>query len=94
MAYTLGDKFSEHPAINPKVGTRLRPIMALQKAGIVATWWVGVTLGVPLATFARNGSRPKITADALVRPIIMLFAFSAILAVLAGHVGYIAASMG
>lgn len=62
--------------------------------GIVATWWVGVILGVPLATLARIGSRPKMTAGALVRPIATLFAFSAILAVLAGLVGYIAASMG
>jgi hypothetical protein len=62
--------------------------------GIVATWWVGVILGVPLATVARLGSRPKKTAAFVIRPMAILFASSAIFALLAGLVGYVAASMG
>ncbi|MCA8984237.1 MAG: hypothetical protein KDA76_10780 [Planctomycetaceae bacterium] len=62
--------------------------------GIVATWWVGAILGVPLATISRIGSRPKKTAVSLIRPIAILFACSAMLAVLSGFIGYVAAVMG
>lgn len=62
--------------------------------GIVATWWVGAMIGVPLATIARIGSRPKKTAVSLLQPMAILFASSALLAVLAGLTGYVAASMG
>ena len=27
--------------------------------GVLATWWVGVILGIPLAAAARLGNRPK-----------------------------------
>ena len=62
--------------------------------GIVATWWVGAILGVPLATLARIGSRPKKTVGSLLRPMAILFGCSATLALIAGLVGYVAASMG
>jgi hypothetical protein len=62
--------------------------------GIVATWWVGAILGVPLATCARIGSRPKMTARSLLGPMAFLFASSAGFALMAGLVGYVAASMG
>lgn len=62
--------------------------------GIIATWWVGVILGIPLAFFSRVGSLPKITARQLVRPLIVLMACSACFAVLAGLIGYVAASNG
>jgi len=62
--------------------------------GIIATWWVGVLLGVPLATIARIGSRPKKTAGSLFPPMAILFGCSAIFAVLTGSIGYVAASMG
>ena len=40
--------------------------------GIVATWWVGVMLGIPLALCARVGSWPKRTARELFRPLLLL----------------------
>ena len=61
--------------------------------GVVATWWVGVILGVPLAAIARIGSRPKKSAASLIRPMAMLFGCSATLALFAGLAGYYAASM-
>lgn len=62
--------------------------------GIVATWWVGLLLGVPLAAAARLGSRPKRTVGSIIRPMAVLFGASALFAVLAGVAGYIAASNG
>lgn len=34
--------------------------------GIIATWWAGAILGVPLAVIARIGPRPKRTASSLI----------------------------
>lgn len=62
--------------------------------GILATWWVGVFLGIPLAIFSRAGKLPKRTASQLVRPITILMLSSACFATMAGLVGYIAASNG
>lgn len=62
--------------------------------GVIATWWVGAILGVPLATVARIGSWPKRSAGALIRPMAVLFACNAIFALIAGSASYIAASNG
>ena len=62
--------------------------------GVLATWWVGVILGVPLATVSRVGSRPKKSVGSLIRPMAILCGCTATLASLAGLVGYIAASNG
>jgi hypothetical protein len=55
--------------------------------GVVATWWVGVLLGVPAAAVARVGSWPKRDARWLLRPIAVLMAVSASGAFLAGMAG-------
>jgi len=60
--------------------------------GILATWWVGLFLGVPLAVVARAGRRPKRDAAWLVRPIVALMAVSACGAVVAGFIGWVLAS--
>ncbi|TWU32668.1 hypothetical protein Q31b_58260 [Novipirellula aureliae] len=82
--FTIG-----HPRIVPTEDPTILGIVW----GIVATWWVGAILGVPLATVARIGSRPKKTVGSLIRPMGILFACSAIFALLAGVIGYVAASM-
>ena len=55
--------------------------------GVLATWWVGVMLGVPLAMVARIGKRPKRTAGSLIKPLVVLMAVSAVCAVVAGVTG-------
>src|SRR3954465_1193790 len=40
--------------------------------GVIATWWVGLILGVPLAIAARAGRRPKRSAAGLVPRILVL----------------------
>ena len=60
--------------------------------GILATWWVGLFLGAPMAIVARAGKRPKRDAASLVRPIAILMAVSACGAVVAGLLGWMLAS--
>ena len=62
--------------------------------GIIATWWVGVGLGIPLAIAARAGKRTKRSVRDLIRPIAVLLGIMAVLALLAGIVGALLASAG
>ena len=62
--------------------------------GIVATWWVGLFLGIPLAIAARAGRRPKRAAASLLRPLATLLVVCGLVATVAGVVGYLGASQG
>ncbi|WP_425400039.1 hypothetical protein [Aeoliella sp.] len=62
--------------------------------GVIATWWVGAGLGIPLAIVARTGKRPPRDARSLVKPIVVLMLVTGALAALAGVLGYFAASSG
>ena len=62
--------------------------------GVIATWWMGLILGVPLAITARGGSRTKRTALSLVRPLAILLAAMGLLALLAGIIGAALARTG
>src|SRR4051794_29303837 len=42
--------------------------------GVIATWWVGLLLGLPLVLAARFGGRPVRSVRTLVRPIATLLA--------------------
>jgi hypothetical protein len=59
--------------------------------GILATWWVGVLIGIPLAFAARAGRRPKREPLSLCRAIALLMIVMACGATLAGVVGYLLA---
>jgi hypothetical protein len=56
--------------------------------GIAATWWVGLALGNLLAYAARFGTRPKLNATDLVRPIGRLLLVMAVASFLAGLTGW------
>ncbi len=56
--------------------------------GVIATWWVGMLLGVPLAAAARAGSRPPQSVRSLLRPVLTLLVVMAVCALVAGIVGY------
>jgi hypothetical protein len=62
--------------------------------GTVATWWVGLSLGIPLAFAARIGKRPRLGWRDLVRPMMVLLGCSALCALLFGITGYVLASDG
>jgi hypothetical protein len=62
--------------------------------GLIATWWLGVLLGLPVALTSAFGSRPKLTARALVQPIAVAMACVGVFGFVAGLVGYGAARAG
>lgn len=62
--------------------------------GILATWWVGLFLGVPLAIVSRAGKLPKRSAGNLIRPMVVLMIVAGCIATAAGLVGLVAASNG
>ena len=62
--------------------------------GVLATWWVGAGLGIFLACTARFGSKPRLTAGDLLRPLGILLATMAVLALGAGLAGSFAAGRG
>lgn len=62
--------------------------------GILATWWVGVSVGVVLAAAARLGKRPRREPETLVRPVAILLGAMAICAVVFGGIGWLLARSG
>jgi hypothetical protein len=62
--------------------------------GVLATWWAGLIVGVPLAFTARAGARPQLVAGDLVRPLGFLLAAMALVTLVAGITGYWLASHG
>ena len=79
---------------HPPVFSTESPTLLALGWGIIATWWMGAFLGVLLAFAARAGSRNKIDARDLVRPISKLLLATGFLAAVAGLTGYVLASMG
>jgi hypothetical protein len=62
--------------------------------GVIATWWVGAILGIPLAIAARAGRRPRRDVRFLIRPILTLLLTMGTIAALAGLTGYLLAAKG
>jgi hypothetical protein len=62
--------------------------------GIIATWWVGFLLGVPLAFCARLGRAPRRDVESLVQPMAKLLAIMAVCAAVAGVTGWLLAAAG
>jgi len=58
--------------------------------GVVATWWVGLPLGILMAAVCRLGDKdPKLRAVHLLRPVGRLLATMAVIALVAGIVGFV-----
>jgi hypothetical protein len=79
---------------HPPIFDTSSPTLLALGWGVIATWWAGMILGVPLAVAARAGTRPKRDLGSLVRPILTLLAVMAASAVSAGVVGWILARGG
>jgi hypothetical protein len=73
---------------HPPVFDTTDPIELAIGWGIIATWWVGAGLGIPVGLAAQAGSRPRRTARSLVRPVVKLMAIAGICALLTGAAGY------
>lgn len=79
---------------HPRIFNTESPTLLGLGWGIVATWWVGLLLGVPLAFVATRGETPRRSARSLVRPILILLACMAAMSVVAGILGYVLAANG
>jgi hypothetical protein len=62
--------------------------------GVLATWWVGLGLGLLLAPAARAGSLPKLTARELLPMVAIFLIVLGILAAISGVIGYTLARAG
>lgn len=62
--------------------------------GVIATWWVGLILGVLLAGSAQLGGWPRVSVGQLYWPLLITLICIGIVAACAGVVGHIAASKG
>src|SRR5437764_5416693 len=78
--FTIG-----HPPVFP---TESPPLLGIGW-GIIATWWVGLLLGIPLAIAARAGRRPRRGVRSLVRPVVSLLLAMGCCALVAGLIGFV-----
>jgi len=62
--------------------------------GVIATWWVGLILGVLLAGSAQFGSWPRVAVGQFYRPLFVTLLCVGVVATLAGVVGHVAATRG
>lgn len=73
----------------PILGGTENPMVLGLAWGFLATWWVGAMLGVPLAFVSQVGSLVKKSARDLIRPMLVLMAGTAALAMAAGVTCYL-----
>lgn len=89
----LHDMVTAHVAVeyftiaHPPVFPTTQPFWLAIGWGIIATWWMGLTLGIILACSAQLGARPKLGLDKLRPRIFALLATMAGSALLAGLLG-------
>jgi len=79
-----------HPIILPTT----HPVALALIWGIIATWWVGLILGIPLACVCRIGRKPRLAAKEMVRPILLMLVFLYVASMLSGVMGYFSRYIG
>lgn len=57
---------------HPPIFATSSPFLLALGWGVIATWWVGLPLGIGLAIAARAGPAPKLALAQLRRPILLL----------------------
>ncbi|HVZ92924.1 MAG TPA: hypothetical protein VG797_00285 [Phycisphaerales bacterium] len=62
--------------------------------GVIATWWVGLPLGIVLGLCARTGRWPRLSARELIKPTAVLLVLMGVAAALGGVTGWILAVSG
>jgi hypothetical protein len=62
--------------------------------GVLATWWVGFGLGIPVALFARAGGRRALSWSDLRRPYLTLMIATEVASLLFGMLAYFIAEAG
>ena len=79
---------------HPPVFATQSPTLLAFGWGAIASWWVGAFLGVILAVAARAGTKPKLSAISVCRPVGKLLVVMAGFALLAGSLGFVLAQRG
>jgi hypothetical protein len=79
-----------HPPVFP---TR-SPILLALGWGVIASWWVGLGLGIGLAMAARIGAARKTNLAELRRPVILLMIATGAAAIVSGAIGASLAAAG
>jgi hypothetical protein len=79
---------------HPPVFVTNSPTLLAFGWGVIATWWMGAFLGVLLAIAARTGSRPKLPAVNVLKPVMKLLGWMAGSAVFAGLLGFVLTRQG
>ena len=72
---------------HPTVIESTDPVDLALTWGVLATWWVGLGLGLLLATFCRAGRRPKIGWRGVLQPGLVLLGVMGVAATLAALIG-------
>ena len=78
----------------PQVFETSSPTLLALGWGVIATWWVGLLLGIVIACFARAGSRPQLDPGQLLAPAASVLLVVILLSGLAGLIGYAGAAAG
>jgi len=76
---------------HPPLISSTSPTLLALAWGVVATWWVGLPLGLALAVAARAGRRPKTNAAAVAPRVIKLLVVMASCGFVAGLAGFLLA---
>lgn len=79
---------------HPNIFHTSSPTLLALGWGILATWWVSLTLGILLAIAAQAGSRPRITAQGVLPKLLKLLVIMGFCALAAGISGYYLQGLG
>ena len=79
---------------HPPVFKTTSPTLLALGWGVLATWWVGLPLGVCLACSSRLGTWPRLSVRELVRPTLVLLLVMGLAAVFLGWRGFVRAEAG
>jgi hypothetical protein len=82
------------PPAHPIIFPTTHPVALAFIWGIIATWWVGLFLGIPLAFVCRFGQKPKLTTREMFRPILTMLMLLYVASMLAGVLGYFSKHIG
>ena len=93
IEYFNSNAVPHHKALLDKINFKWKdsPTAVALLWGTVATWWVGLPLGLSVGSAARLGPLPKLPLKDLIKPTGVYAAFVAGSALLAGLVGYFSA---
>ena len=73
---------------HPKIFDTENPTLLAIGWGIIATWWAGLLVGIPLAIAAQVGKRPKHSAASLFIPMVIFLSILGACAIAAGFFGW------